>query len=96
LFGVPTPEQRQKIKNTAQKILDTRKNYPYATLADLYDDTLMPKDLRDAHKENDAAVLAAYNFPKDFTDSDIVAELMNLYSLETSGNNKFKRMEGLS
>ena len=78
----PTPEQRQKIKSTALKILDTRKNYPDATLADLYDDTLMPKDLRDAHKENDAAVMAAYKFNADFTESDIVAELMNLYSLE--------------
>ena len=79
----PTEEQRQKIKSTALKILDTRKNYPDATLADLYDDTLMPKDLRDAHKENDNAVLAAYNFLADFSESHIVAELMNLYSLET-------------
>lgn len=75
----PTPEQRKKIEETAQKILDTRKNYPDATLADLYDDTLMPKELRDAHKANDAAVLAAYNFTNDFTESEIVAKLMNLY-----------------
>ena len=75
----PTPEQRAKIETTAQKILDTRKNYPDATLADLYDDTLMPKDLRDAHKANDAAVLAAYGFSTDFTESGIVAKLMNLY-----------------
>jgi hypothetical protein len=80
VWCTPTPEQRKKIETTAQKILDTRKNYPNATLADLYDDTLMPKDLRDTHKENDAAVLAAYNFPKDFTESEIVAELMKLYS----------------
>ena len=39
----------------------------------------MPKDLRDAHKENDAAVMAAYNFPDDFSESDIVAELFKLY-----------------
>ena len=42
----------------------------------------MPKDFRDAHKENDAAVLSAYNFHANATESDIVAELMNLYSLE--------------
>ena len=75
----PTTEQCKKIEVTAKKILDTRKNYPDATLADLYDETLMPKDLRDTHKENDAAVLTAYNFPADFSESDIVAELFKLY-----------------
>ena len=74
-----TTEQCKKIEVTAKKILDTRKNYPDATLADLYDETLMPKDLRDTHKENDAAVLTAYNFPADFSESDIVAELFKLY-----------------
>ena len=68
----PTPEQRRKIETTAQKILDARAVFPDSTLADLYDENLMPKDLRDAHKENDAAVMAAYNFPADFSESDIV------------------------
>ena len=76
----PTPEQRKKIETTAQKILDVRKNYPDVTLADLYDDTLMPKDLRDAHKENDTAVMAAYNFSVDLTESEIVATLFKLYN----------------
>lgn len=79
----PTLEQRKKIETTAQKIIAVRALYADSSLAELYDDTLMPKDLRDAHKENDEAVLAAYGFPADFTESDIVAELMNLYSLET-------------
>ena len=39
----------------------------------------MPKDLRDAHKANDAAVLDAYGFDKNLTESEIVAELLNLY-----------------
>ena len=43
--------QRKKIEQTAQNILDCRKKYPDASLADLYDPTLMPKDLRDAHKK---------------------------------------------
>ena len=38
--------------------------------------------LRDAHKENDNAVLAAYSFSADCTESDIVAELMNLYRIK--------------
>lgn len=77
----PTPEQRAKIETTAQKILDTRKNYPDATLADLYDDTLMPKDLSDAHKANDAAVLAAYGLDKDISENELISTLFKLYEL---------------
>lgn len=40
----------------------------------------MPKILRDAHKENDKAVMAAYNFPADFSESDIVAALFQMYN----------------
>ena len=75
----PSESQRKKIEQTAQKILDVRKNYPDASLADLYDETLMPKDLRDAHKKNDLAVMAAYGFSNDMTESEIVGELMKMY-----------------
>ena len=76
----PSDNQRKKIEQTAQLILDVRKNFPDATLADLYAPILMPKDLRDAHKKNDLAVMAAYNFDKNFSESEIVGELMKLYS----------------
>ena len=78
----PTPEQRRKIETTAQKILDARAVFPDSTLADLYDENLMPKILRDAHNENDKTVMAAYSFSADCTESDIVAELMNLYRIK--------------
>ncbi len=39
----------------------------------------MPKDLRDAHKKSDAAVLEAYGFDKNFSESEIVGELMKLH-----------------
>ena len=71
--------QRKKIEQTAQLILDARNNYPDASLADLYDPTLMPKDLRDAHKKNDLAVLDAYHFDKNLTESQILANLFTLY-----------------
>lgn len=75
----PSDIQRKKIELTAQHILDVRKNYPESSLADLYDPTLMPPDLRKAHTENDKAVLLAYGFVKNFSESQIVAELMKLY-----------------
>ncbi len=78
----PTDEQRRKIETTAQKILDARAVFPDSTFAELYDENLMPKILRDAHKENDNAVLAAYNFPAGFSESEIVAELMKLYRIK--------------
>ena len=79
----PFPEEekniREKISATAEKILLARKNFPDSTLADLYNPTLMPKILREAHKKNDRAVMAAYNFDFNLSENEIVGELMNLY-----------------
>ena len=75
----PTQEQREKIEESAQNILDARAKYPGASLADLYDEVTMPIELRKAHNQNDAAVMEAYGFKKDMTESEIVAELMKLY-----------------
>ena len=80
----PTPEQRAKIEQTAQAILDARAKYPDCSLADLYDELTMPVELRKAHQANDFAVMAAYGFPKNITESECVAELMELYRKMTS------------
>ena len=82
-------EQKAKIERTAQAILDARALYPDATLAVLYDDDLMPPELRKAHQQNDRAVMAAYSFPvKGFTESDCVAALMKMYQDLTAGERK--------
>ena len=81
----PTPEQKAKIEQTAQAILDARSKYPENSLADMYGDTmfLFPELLK-AHRENDKAVMQAYGFPiKDFTESDCVAELFKRYKAMT-------------
>lgn len=76
----PTSEQKVKIEQTAQGILDARALYPDSSLADLYDEVLMPPELRRAHQLNDKAVMQAYGFQiKDFTESDCVAALMKMY-----------------
>jgi len=74
-----TEAQRTKIEQTAQGILDARALYPDSSFADLYDDLTMPYELQKAHRANDAAVLEAYGFPKDATESDIVARLFKMY-----------------
>ena len=51
----PTDEQKAKIEQTAQAILDARALYPDSSLADLYDELTMPVELRKAHQDNDRA-----------------------------------------
>lgn len=76
----PTDEQKQKIEQTAQAILDARALYPDSSLADLYDELTMPPELRKAHQANDRAVMQAYGFDvKTMTESACVAELMKMY-----------------
>ena len=76
----PTSEQKERIEKTAQMILDARNLYPDSSLADLYDDLIMPPELRKAHQENDKAVMEAYGFDwRTMTESECVAELMKLY-----------------
>lgn len=79
-WPTPTDEQRAKIEQTAQQILDARALYPDSSLADLYDELTMPVELRRAHRDNDRAVMAAYGFPvKTMTESQCVAELFKMY-----------------
>ena len=79
-FPVPTHAQRAKIEQTAQAILDARALYPDCSLADLYDETTMPSELRKAHQQNDRAVWEAYGKAWDIkSESACVAELMRMY-----------------
>ena len=81
----PTEEQKAKIEQTAQAILDARALYPDSSLADLYDELTMPVELRKAHQDNDRAVMQAYGFNvKSMTESQCVAELFKLYQKLTN------------
>ncbi len=81
----PSEDQKAKIEETAQAILDARALYPDCSLADLYDELTMPPELRRAHQLNDKAVMEAYGFwGKINTESECVAELMKMYQKLTS------------
>mgnify|MGYP004661509189 FL=1 len=85
-WPTPTDEQREKIEQTAQAILDARNLYPDCSLADLYDEAAMPPELRKAHQQNDKAVMQAYGFwGKLNSESACVAELMKMYQKLTEG-----------
>lgn len=81
----PTADQKKKIERTAMTILDARKLYPDSSLADLYDELTMPKELRKAHQENDRAVMEAYGFSTKMTESECVAKLMEMYKTLVGG-----------
>lgn len=72
-------EQIAKISQTAQAILEVRELYPSVSFAEMYGKMILFPDLMKAHRTNDATVLEAYGFPKDATESDIVARLFKMY-----------------
>lgn len=80
----PTDAQRQVIEVTGQAILDARAMEPGSTLADLYDASNMPAELRKAHAANDRAVDAAYGYKGDRADAGRVAFLFERYQRLTS------------
>ena len=81
-----TDEQRAKIEKTAQAILDARAKYPDCSLAQLYgENAFLFSELVKTHQANDRAVMEAYGFSKDMTESEIVAELFKMYEKLTEG-----------
>lgn len=77
----PTEMQKEKIKLTAQKILDVRNKYLDVSYEKMYGkDMFLYTDLLSAHEENDKAVMQAYGFDyRAMDEADIVAELMKMY-----------------
>ncbi|MBR5914015.1 MAG: hypothetical protein IKZ58_06605 [Selenomonadaceae bacterium] len=63
----------------AGKILKARKNYPDASLADLYDEVTMPKDLRAAHREVDKIVMRIYGYDESWSEEEIAIDLLKRY-----------------
>lgn len=79
-------QQRKRIEVTAKEILNVRTKYSTSSLAALYDDHIMPSDLRTAHQKNDRAVMEAYGMTKIvdgkktwLTESETVARLFEMY-----------------
>ena len=82
----PTENQKQRIEETAQAIIEARKLYPDKSLADMYGENMyLYPELLTAHQNNDRAVMQAYGFPvkSSFTESQCVAELFKLYKEKT-------------
>lgn len=80
-FPWPEPTEKQKtvIEVAAQSVLNVRKKFPEASMADLYDPLKMPPELVKAHQNLDKAVDAAYGKTTFKTEADRVAFLFELY-----------------
>ena len=80
----PGEKQIKTIEEKAQKVLDSRAEFPTSSLADLYDPLTMPPALVRAHNELDKAVDLAYR-PQPFTgEANRMAFLFELYEKYTA------------
>lgn len=81
----PSAKNKDNVEKKAQKVLDTRAEFPDSSLADLYDPLTMPPKLVKVHQELDKAVDLCYR-PQPFTSETARIEyLFELYSEYTSG-----------
>jgi hypothetical protein len=78
-FIQPEGKILENVETAAQGVLDARAAHPNSSLADLYDPLAMPKDLRDAHKALDNAILGLYGLKADATGTEILAALIARY-----------------
>jgi hypothetical protein len=84
-FPQTTTEQDKAIEEAAQKVLSVRDEYPNSSLADLYDPTAMPANLRKAHQQLDKAVLSAFGLKVSATNVEVLSELFKRYEELTRG-----------
>lgn len=80
----PTAKQRATVEAAAQAVIDARKKFPDATLADLYDPLAMPPILVKAHSELDRAVDLCYRPQRFDNDRQRVEFLFALYEKLTA------------
>ena len=80
-------KQKEQVEKAAQMVLDARKQFPDASLADLYDPATMPKVLVDAHRTLDKAVDACYRKETFKSELERLEYLFTLYRQYTEPMN---------
>lgn len=71
-----TSDMRAKVIEAGKAVLKVRANHPGQSLADLYDPTYMPQDLRKAHDELDKIVDVAFGATKPCSNNDERLEIL--------------------
>lgn len=80
----PSEKQINAIESAAQKVLDTRLEFPNSSLAELYDPLTMPQSLIKAHNELDKAVDLAYRPQPFISEAKRMEFLFELYEKYTA------------
>jgi len=78
-WPVDSDEQRTRVEQEAQSVLDARAKFPECNLAELYDALSMPADLLRAHERLDRAVDRCYRREAFDTDRQRVEFLFGMY-----------------
>jgi len=79
-----TESQKNAIGGAGQKILDTRKEFPENSLADLYDPVTMPPSLVKAHQALDKVVDSCYRSQPFLNETNRIEFLFDLYEKYTA------------
>lgn len=68
-----------EITNLAQEVIETRSTYPESKLSTLYDNLVMPQQLKKAHKKLDALMLQVFDLKETASDSEVLTVLFQNY-----------------
>jgi len=77
--NAPTARQKEAVEEAAQSVLEARKQFPEATLADLYDPLAMPPGLVKTHAKLDRAVDHCYRSQPFTAERERIEFLFALY-----------------
>lgn len=82
-FPLPkiSEDKKMQIENSVKSILSVRAKYSELTLAELYDPDKMPKDLREAHHQNDLLIDSCYREKPFESDEERLEHLFKLYEI---------------
>lgn len=81
----PAEKNIKQVEAKAQKVLDTREEFPDSSLADLYDPLTMPPKLVKAHNELDKAFDLCYRSQPFVNETKRIEFLFELYEKYTAG-----------
>jgi hypothetical protein len=81
-----TGEQQDKVKSSAQLVLDARAKFPANSLADLYESASMPPELAKAHMKLDVDVMATYGLKPSASDAEILEVLFRMFAEQSQAS----------
>jgi hypothetical protein len=81
-FPIPRVDQqiRSHVERIVLQLLAARESYPELSLAEIYDPSIMPSEVRSAHKRLDAAIESIYGLPEESTATQRLKRMFDLHT----------------